>query len=76
MKHLMTIAVIASTLIATPAFAGRDGVQIMQQERAVAERQARQPKGVSAAPPTSEARESPRERHLRLLKLFHPKHAY
>lgn len=79
MKNLISIAVLASTVAVPSAFAGRDGVQIMQQERAAAERraQAQQPMTASASMrPARDVQESRRENHLRLLKLFHPKHAY
>ena len=79
MKNLISIAVLASTFAVPSAFAGRDGVQIMQQERAAAERraEAQQPMTARASTwPARNIRESRRDNDLRLLKLFHPKHAY
>ncbi len=79
MKNLISIAVLASTFAVPSAFASRDGVQIMQQERAAAKirAEAQLPMTASASKrPARYVQESRRENDLRLLKLFHPKHAY
>lgn len=80
-KILMAVTFLASTLVATPTFAGRDEAQIRLLERAVAA--IRAPMQLNGGGPGAEspsddeqARESTRARHLALLKRFHPKHAY
>jgi hypothetical protein len=57
MKTLTTVALLATALAASPAFAGLDGAQLMQQDRAIAaakqERQAQS--GPAAAGPAGSA---------------------
>lgn len=50
MKSLKLIVIAAAALaVAGPAFAGRDGVQIQQQEKAVKQLRAAQAKGLAGA---------------------------
>ena len=80
MKALMSVAALAAALVASPAFAGRDLSQLVQQDeqnRAVAAKNV-QMRGQSAAGPAGRAgREGePGTRQMELLKQFHPKQAY
>lgn len=80
MKAFMTIAAIAATLAAAPAFAGRDPGQEYQQNRAIAAKraQAQQVQGATgAAGPAGQAgREGAAGTQLELMKQVHPKQAY
>ena len=80
MKTLITVVVLATSLVASSAFAGRDEIQIIQQDRANAARKL-QPQGPGAAGATGDMRaaragEPGSRQQLELLKRFHPKHAY
>ena len=80
MKKQLTVALLASSLVASFAFAGRDEIQIIQQDRANAARKL-QSQGPGAAGATgdmraAQERETGSREQLQLLKRFHPKHAY
>ena len=80
MKKQLTAALLASSLVASFAFAGRDEIQIIQQDRAKAARNL-QAQGAGAAAATGDTRaardgEAGSRQQLQLLKRFHPKHAY
>ena len=78
MKTLTTVALLATALAASPAFAGRDGAQLMQDDRAIAavkqERQAQS--GPAAAGPAGSAqaaREGEPGKQSQQFKRLHPK---
>jgi len=77
MKPLMTVAVLAATLAASSAFAGRDGIDTTQQDRAIAAAQKAQiPQGQGAAGPAGSAqaaREGAPGTQSQQLKRLHPK---
>ena len=79
MKTLMTVALIATTLAAPSAFAGRDGIDTMQQERAnlaARQEQVRQA-GPAAAGPAGDVRAAREgEPGKQRLKRLHPRNAY